>query len=122
MHLPMFRVVLLSRCIAGRRAFQVLSSWVELSCIALVVLGFALGFVIRNLIVSYSTLFLFGLVAGVLYYKNRDRGSLFIVLACFLAGYLIGNRVADVYILAGLFVAGIFMAYQALSRRLVKII
>ncbi len=104
----------------SRKGFEIFTAWVEVFFIVFIVLGALLGFIIRNAALSYTTLFLFGLVAGTVLYNKRNV-SLFpyiLLVSGFAIGYVVGNRVADIFVLLALFITGNIASYQIFNKKL----
>lgn len=104
----------------SKKGFEVLTAWVEIFFIVFIVLGALLGFLIRNAAMSYTILFLFGLVTGTVIYSKRNV-SLFpyiLLVSGFAIGYIVGNRVADIFALLALFVVGNVASYHILNKKM----
>lgn len=104
----------------SKKGFEILTAWVEIFFIVFIVLGALLGFLIRNAALSYTILFLFGLVTGTVLYNKRSV-SLFpyiLLVSGFAIGYIVGNRVADIFVLLALFITGNITSYQIFDKKL----
>lgn len=106
----------------GKKGFEILGAWVEVSFIVLIAAGALIGYLIKSVLVSYVVLFLLSLVSGTfLYNYKRDFLTHYVILSGgFVIGYLAGNRAANPWILAVIFIAGNMASYQAFSRKLLK--
>lgn len=106
----------------GRKGLEIFGAWVELFFILFIAIGLGVGFLVDNAPLSYVIIFLFSLLTGsIIFSMKQNYFMVYTILAAgFSLGFIIGNRHADKTILAAIFIAGNFMSYQVLNRKLIK--
>ena len=99
----------------GKRGFEFLTNWVELSFFGLLILGFVAGKAVIDLSFSYILLAAAGLIAGRLSYVKRENDPLPFkaISLAFLIGYLFGHRIGNGVVIALIFVAAAAISYKA---------
>ena len=99
----------------GKKGFEFLTNWVELSFFGMIALGFVAGKLVIDLMFSYILVAVAGLIAGRLSYVKRENDPLPFkaISLAFLVGYLFGHRAGTGIIIVLIFVAVAFASYKA---------
>ena len=81
----------------------------------LLIIGFALSFLIENKFVNYFVVFLAGLVFGkACYHKKDDYMFHYVMLSAgFVFGYVAGNRTGNYMAVLLIFITGLIASYYA---------
>lgn len=99
----------------GKRGFEFLTNWVELSFLGMLAAGFVAGKLVIDVTFSYLLVAAAGLIAGRLSYVKRENDPLPFkaISLAFLIGYLFGHRAGAGIIIVLIFVAVAFASYKA---------
>ena len=105
----------------NKKALAIIGAQVEAFVIFSIILGAAIGFMIKPLTTSYLVIFLFGIMTGTLVFNHKRSKLPYLLVTCgFAIGYVIGNNTARDSLLGLAFLAANITAYQVLSYKLVK--
>ena len=101
--------------IRGKRGFEFLTNWVELSFLGLLATGFFAGKLIIDMTFSYLLMAAIGLIAGRLSYVKRENDPLPFkaISLAFLIGYLFGHSVGNGVVITLIFAAAAVVSYKA---------
>ena len=101
--------------IRGKKGFEFLTNWVELSFLGMIALGFVAGKLVIDLMFSYLLVAAVGLIAGRLSYMKRENDPLPFkaISLAFLVGYLFGHRMGNWFVITLIFVAAAVISYKA---------
>jgi hypothetical protein len=98
-----------------KKAFEFLTNGVEMSFIALIVLGFVISVFVNHALISYGIALITGLLSGkILYHKAKD--VLFphvLLIGGFALGYIIGHKEGSTIVIIALFLVGNAASYFA---------
>ncbi len=88
-------------------------SWVEPSFLGLLIVGFVLGKLLLDTVVSYLIIAVAGLVAGRLAYVKRENDPVpfYAISLSFLFGFLLGHRTGNGFMIILLFAAAAALSY-----------
>ncbi len=95
-------------------------TWVEVSFIVVLIVGFILSLFINSVAVSYVVVFLCGTAFGKAIYHRKDDYLLpYILLTVgFIIGYLLGHSAGNIWTIIFLFALGNALSYFAHERGL----
>jgi len=97
-------------------------SWPEILALILLVIGFILAVSAGSAVITYIVVFFSGLYFGRLWYAyyNSIRTPWFIIIFCFLIGYLLGSFYGSFRVIIVLFILGIFIGFYLHQKKIVK--
>lgn len=97
-------------------------NWAEFFFFVLMVLGFIIALWAPSAVISYTVVFLSGMIGGRLLYdrKHKLRFPYYIIIAGFLIGYLIGTYYGSRKIVIILFILGILFSYHLYNKGYLK--
>ena len=99
------------------------SHWPEYVFFVLLIIGFVVSLAAGSAFISYTVVFLCGMMAGRLIYYRHERPHLqfpyYLILAGFIIGYTLGTRFGNWMILITLFIVGGYVSYYLHSRGII---
>ena len=97
-------------------------SWVELLFFALMVIGFVIALIAPSAVISYTVIFLSGMIGGRLLYDRRQKLTFpyYLIMIGFLVGYVIGTYYGSRKIVIILFIIGILFSYYLCKKGYLK--
>lgn len=95
------------------KIFTYKMGYVEYAFIALAIIAFIIANHLQRPIISYTIIFLFGLLFGRVWfkYKNRRKVDIFFIITGFIFGYILGQLEGSTTTAFALFILGIIIAY-----------
>lgn len=98
----------------GKRGFEFLTNWVELSFFGMLALGFVAGKLVIDVTFSHLLVAAAGLIAGRLGYVKRENDALPFkaISLAFLIGYLFGHRTGNWLAIILIFAAAAVVSYK----------
>lgn len=98
--------------------------WVEYGAFILLIIGFILAALAGSAVIQYMIIFLCGLAAGRLWYrqKNHLKFPWVMILTGFLMGYVLGSFYGDKKIIVLLFIIGGIVSYYVHDKGYIKTI
>jgi len=93
--------------------FDFRGKWVELAFFILIILGFIFSILTRNLVLSYSLIFVAGMGSGRLLFERKNKLQLpyYLMIIGFLIGYILGAFYGNRNVMIILFILGSFISY-----------
>jgi len=97
-------------------------SWAEFFFFVLMIIGFIIAIWAPSAFISYTVVFLSGLIGGRLIYDRKKKLTIpyYIIITGFLIGYLIGTYYGNRKIIIVLFVLGILLSYHLHNKGYIK--
>ena len=97
-------------------------SWAEFFFFVLMVIGFIIALFAPSAIISYTVIFLSGMIAGRLLYDRKHKMTFpyYIIIVGFLIGYLLGTYYGSRKIVIILFVLGALFSYHLCNKGYLK--
>ncbi len=107
--------------------FDFTENWVTILCVTLLILGLIVSVITANAFISYTFIFLSGMLSGRVVYdisrKKHDMAWLYLVIFFFLVGYILGTytkpQINRVVIIA-LFLLANIIAYEIFDKKIIK--
>ena len=99
----------------GDIGISVWKSWPEIIGLLLLIIGFVVALSISSIWISYTIIFLAGLLAGRVIYKKKGNQPLFpfmLIIIIFLVGYLLGSFMFNRVLLLVTFIISIVLSYK----------
>jgi len=95
------------------KEFPFYKRWAELFFFILLVMGFLFSILTQNLVLSYSLIFVAGMVGGRLIYERKNKLQLpyYLMTMGFLIGYLLGAFYGNRNVMIILFILGSLISY-----------
>lgn len=99
--------------------FELYKNWMEFFFVALIVIGIVIALSAPSAIISYAIIFISGIFAGRLIYERKGKMKFpyIMIIAGFVAGYLIGAYYGNRAIVIGLFAAGAMLSYKLYDKK-----
>jgi hypothetical protein len=97
-------------------------NWVEITSFMLLVLGFFIAGSLGSAVVSYVVVFLCGMAAGRLWYRQKQNIKIpwLLIMIGFLIGFLLGSFYGNKKIIILLFVIGTVVSYYLHNKEIIK--
>ncbi|MBD3310624.1 hypothetical protein GF351_05385 [Candidatus Woesearchaeota archaeon] len=97
-------------------------NWAELLAFCLLIIGFIFSASAGSAVISYIVIFLCGMAAGRLWYrqKNNLKFPWFLALMGFLLGYVIGSFYGSKRVIILLFIIGAILSYYLHAKEIIK--
>ena len=102
-------------------AFNYFDSWVEFFFFVLLVIGFITALFAPSAVVSYTVIFVSGMIGGRLIYERKEKLKFpyYLIVIGFLVGYAIGAYYGNKSVIITLFVLGNIVSYYLYDKGIV---
>jgi hypothetical protein len=108
----------------NRKAVSYLDHWAEMMMLVLLAVGLAVSLLADSALINYAIILMCGLVVGRFYATRKVSVPFYLVVAGFLAGFIIGaaiiNKRGEMLILLLLFAIGSYLGNEFVKRKLIK--
>jgi len=105
----------------SKMAFNYFDSWVEFFFFVLLVIGFITALFAPSAVVSYTVIFVSGMIGGRLIYERKEKLKFpyYLIVIGFLVGYAIGAYYGNKSVIITLFVLGNIVSYYLYDKGIV---
>ena len=102
--------------------FDFHKNWMEFWFLVLMITGLLIALAAPSAVISYTIVFLSGMIGGRLIYSRKNKIQLpyFMIIAGFVIGYLAGVYYGSRKIVIALFVLGIIIGYKLYDKKILK--
>jgi hypothetical protein len=109
----------------GKKAIKWMDQWAEYFSFGIMLLGIILALISNSAVITYAIIMLCGFVVGRTYYirKSRLGSPFYFITFFFLAGYCIGTlltRRGSILIVVVCFIVGIYIGNAVYKRHLIR--
>ncbi len=96
--------------------------WVESFFVVLLIIGFLIAVFAQSVLLNYVIIFLCGLFVGRLMYEEKKtfKFPIYLIIAGFLFGYIIGSYYSDWKMIILIFVVGAIISYYIHYKKYLK--
>ena len=99
-----------------------LEDWPEIIAFILLIIGAFVGLGSSSAVISYTLIFLVGLMGGRTWYRIKLNFKIAwsIILVGFLIGFIIGSRYGDGRVIVLFYISGIILSYYLHDKGIIK--